>query len=103
VADDEGQEGHVLSQDRDELKMAHKFISLLQLENAKLHGVVRLLGGLVDDKEANCSYEVFEAQWEGLTNYVKGLSEFFSTHQKALQSLQEACPAVWDQDEVDEA
>ena len=103
MADDEGQEGHVLSQDRDELKMAHKFISLLQLENAKLHGVVRLLGGLVDDMEANCSYEVFEAQWEGLTNYVKGLSEFFSTHQKALQSLQEACPAVWDQDEVDEA
>jgi hypothetical protein len=102
VAYDEGQEGYVLSQDRDELKMAHKFISLLQLENAKLHGVVRLLGGLVDDMEANCSYEVFEAQWEGLTTYVKGLSEFFSTHQKALQSLQEACPAVWDQDEVDE-
>jgi hypothetical protein len=102
VADDEGQERHVLSQDRDELKLAHTFISLLQLENAKLHGVVRLLGGLVDDMEANCSYEVFEAQWEGLTTYVKGLSEFFSTHQKALQSLQEACPAVWDQDEVDE-
>lgn len=102
MADDEGQERHVLSQDRDELKMAHKFISLLQLENAKLHGVVRLLGGLVDDMEANCSYEVFEAQWEGLTTYVKGLSEFFSTHQKALQSLQEACPAVWDQDGVDE-
>jgi hypothetical protein len=56
----------------------------------------------VDDMEANCSYEVFEAQWEGLTTYVKGLSEFFCTHQKALQSLQEACPAVWDQDEVDE-
>jgi hypothetical protein len=52
---------------------------------------------------ANCSYEVFEAQWEGLTSYVKGLSEFFCTHQKALQSLQEACPAVWDQDEVDES
>ena len=103
MAYDEGQEGYVLNQDRDELKMAHKFISLLQLENAKLHGVVRLLGGLVDDMEANCSYEVFEAQWEGLTNYVKGLSEFFNTHQKALQSLQDACPAVWDQDEVDEA
>ena len=102
MAYDESQEGHVLSQDRDELKMAHKFISLLQLENAKLHGVVRLLGGLVDDMEANCSYEVFEAQWEGLTTYVKGLSEFFSTHQKALQSLQDACPVVWDQDEVDE-
>ena len=102
MAYDEGQEGYVLSQDRDELKIAHQFISLLQLENAKLHGVVRLLGGLVDDMEANCSYEVFEAQWEGLTNYVKGLSEFFNTHQKALQSLQEACPAVWDQDEVDE-
>ena len=84
------------------MKVAHQFISLLQLENAKLHGVVRLLGGLVDDMEANCSYEVFEAQWEGLTNYVKGLSEFFSTHQKALQSLQDDCPAVWDQDEVDE-
>ena len=102
MAYDEGKERHVLNQDRDELKMAHKFISLLQLENAKLHGVVRLLGGLVDDMEANCSYEVFEAQWEGLTNYVKGLSEFFSTHQKALQSLQDDCPAVWDQDEVDE-
>lgn len=82
--------------------MAHQFITLLQQENAKLHGVVRLLGGLVDDMEANCSYEVFEAQWEGLTSYVKGLSEFFNTHQKALQSLQDACPAVWDQDEVDE-
>ena len=102
MAHDEGKEGYVLSQDRDELKMAHQFIKLLQQENAKLHGVVRLLGGLVDDMEANCSYEVFEAQWEGLTAYVKGLSEFFSTHQKALQSLQEACPAVWDQDEVDE-
>ena len=102
MAYDEGKEGYVLSQDRDELKMAHKFIRLLQLENAKLHGVVRLLGGLVDDMEASCSYEVFEAQWEGLTSYVKGLSEFFCTHQKALQSLQEACPAVWDQDEVDE-
>ena len=56
----------------------------------------------MDDMEASCSYEVFEAQWGGLTSYVKGLSEFFSTHQKALQSLQEACPAVWDQDEVDE-
>ena len=52
--------------------------------------------------EASCSYEVFEAQWEGLTTHIKGLSEFFCTHQKALQSLQEACPAVWDQDEVDE-
>ena len=52
--------------------------------------------------EASCSYEVFEAQWGGLTSYVKGLSEFFSTHQKALQSLQDDCPAVWDQDEVDE-
>ena len=102
MAYDEGQEGYVLSQDRDELKIAHQFISLLQLENAKLHGVVRLLGGLVDDMEANCSYEVFEAQWGGLTSYVKGLSEFFSTHQKALQSLQDDCPAVWDQDEVDE-
>ena len=102
MAYDEGQEGHVLNIDRDQLKVAHQFISLLQLENAKLHGVVRLLGGLVDDMEASCSYEVFEAQWEGLTSYVKGLSEFFSTHQKALQSLQEACPAVWDQDEVDE-
>ena len=102
MAYDEGQERHVLNQDRYELKIAHQFIRLLQLENAKLHGVVRLLGGLVDDMEASCSYEVFEAQWGGLTSYVKGLSEFFSTHQKALQSLQEACPAVWDQDEVDE-
>jgi len=102
VAYDEGQEGYVLNSDREQLKVAHQFITLLQQENAKLHGVVRLLGGLVDDMGANCSYEVFEAQWEGLTSYVKGLSEFFCTHQKALQSLQEACPAVWDQDEVDE-
>ena len=102
MAYDESKEGYVLNPDREQLKVAHQFITLLQQENAKLHGVVRLLGGLVDDMEANCSYEVFEAQWEGLTTYVKGLSEFFCTHQKALQSLQEACPAVWDQDEVDE-
>ena len=88
--------------DREQLKLAHRFIGLLQAENAQLHSVLRLLGQLVDDMNANCSYEVFEAQWEGLTNYVKGLSEFFSTHQKALQSLQDDCPAVWDQDEVDE-
>ena len=83
--------------------MAHKFIGLLQRENAQLHGVLRLLGQLVDDMNANCSYEVFEAQWNGLTERVKGLSVFFETHQKALQSLQDACPDEFDADEVDEA
>ena len=102
MEDDEGQEGHVLSQDRDELKLAHQFITLLQQENAKLHSVVRLLGGLVDDMGSNCSYEVFEAQWDELTTQVKSLSEFFCSHQKALKSLQDDCPAIWDRDEVDE-
>ena len=91
-----------MNQDREQLKAAHKFIGLLQRENAQLHGVLRLLGQLVDDMNANCSFEVFEAQWNGLTEQVNRLSGFFESHQKALQSLQEACPAVWDQDEVDE-
>ena len=82
--------------------MAHKFIALLQRENAQLHGVLRLLGQLVDDMNANCSYEVFEAQWNGLTEQVKRLSGFFESHQKALQSLQDSIPDVWDQDEVDD-
>ena len=82
--------------------MAHKFIALLQRENAQLHGVLRLLGQLVDDMNANCSYEVFEAQWNGLTEQVKRLSGFFESHQKALQSLHDACPEVWDTDEVDD-
>ena len=89
--------------DREQLKLAHKFISLLQAENAQLHSVLRLLGQLVDDMNANCSYEVFEAQWNGLTERVKGLSGFFESHQKALQSLQDACPDEFDTDEVDEA
>ena len=62
-----------------------------------------LLGQLVDDMGNNCSYEVFEAQWNGLTERVKGLSGFFESHQKALQSLQDACPDEFDTDEVDEA
>jgi len=89
--------------DREQLKLAHKFIALLQAENAQLHSVLRLLGQLVDDMNANCSYEVFEAQWNGLTERVKGLSGFFESHQKALQSLQDACPDEFDTDEVDEA
>jgi hypothetical protein len=89
--------------DREQLKLAHKFIGLLQSENAQLHSVLRLLGQLVDDMNANCSYEVFEAQWNGLTERVKGLSGFFESHQKALQSLQDACPDEFDTDEVDEA
>jgi len=92
-----------LNQDREQLKVAHKFIALLQRENAQLHSVLRLLGQLVDDMNANCSYEVFEAQWNGLTERVKGLSGFFESHQKALQSLQDACPDEFDTDEVDEA
>ena len=88
--------------DREQLKLAHKFISLLQAENAQLHSVLRLLGQLVDDMNANCSYEVFEAQWNGLTERVKGLSGFFETHQKALQSLQDSIPDEFDSDEVDE-
>jgi hypothetical protein len=89
--------------DREQLKLAHRFIGLLQAENAQLHSVLRLLGQLVDDMGNNCSYEVFEAQWNGLTERVKGLSGFFETHQKALQSLQDACPDEFDTDEVDEA
>jgi hypothetical protein len=91
-----------LNHDREQLKVAHKFIALLQRENAQLHGVLRLLGQLVDDMNANCSYEVFEAQWNSLTEQVKRLSGFFESHQKALQSLHDACPEVWDQDEVDD-
>ena len=91
-----------LNHDREQLKVAHKFIALLQRENAQLHGVLRLLGQLVDDMNANCSYEVFEVQWNSLTEQVKRLSGFFENHQKALQSLHDACPAVWDQDEVDD-
>ena len=91
----------VLNHDREQLKVAHKFIALLQRENAQLHGVLRLLGQLVDDMNANCSYEVFEAQWNGLTERVKGLSGFFESHQKALQSLQDSIPDDFDIDEVD--
>jgi hypothetical protein len=91
-----------LNHDRDQLKVAHKFIGLLQRENAQLHGVLRLLGQLVDDMNANCSYEVFEVQWNSLTDQVKRLSGFFEGHQKALKSLHDACPEVWDTDEVDD-
>jgi hypothetical protein len=103
MEDDEGQEGRVLNQDREQLKLANKFIGLLQKENAQLHSVLRLLGQLVDDMNANCSFEVFEAQWNGLTEQVKRLSGFFESHQKALQSLHDACPEVWDTDEVDDS
>ena len=99
----EGQEGRVLNQDREQLKLANRFISLLQKENAQLHSVLRLLGQLVDDMNANCSFEVFEAQWEGLTDEVNRLSGFFESHQKALQSLQDAIPSDFDADEVDES
>jgi hypothetical protein len=51
---------------------------------------------------ANCSYEVFEVQWNSLTEQVKRLSGFFESHQKALQSLQDSIPDVWDTDEVDD-
>ena len=91
-----------MNHDREQLKVAHKFIGLLQRENAQLHGVLRLLGQLVDDMNANCSYEVFEVQWNSLTEQVKRLSGFFESHQKALQSLHDACPEVWDTDEVDD-
>jgi hypothetical protein len=84
------------------LKLANRFISLLQKENAQLHGVLRLLGQLVDDMDANCSFEVFEHQWEGLTDEVNRLSGFFESHQKALQVLQDSIPDVWDTDEVDD-
>jgi len=102
VEADEGQEGRVLNQDREQLKLANRFISLLQKENAQLHGVLRLLGQLVDDMDANCSFEVFEHQWEGLTDEVNRLSGFFESHQKALQVLQDSIPEVWDTDEVDD-
>jgi len=102
VEADEGQEGRVLNQDREQLKLANRFISLLQKENAQLHGVLRLLGQLVDDMDANCSFEVFEHQWEGLTDEVNRLSGFFESHQKALQVLQDSIPDVWDTDEVDD-
>lgn len=88
--------------DREQLKLAHRFISLLQAENAQLHSVLRLLGQLVDDMGNNCSYEVFEAQWNSLTDRVKGLGVFFESHQKALKSLQDACPIDFENDEVDE-
>ena len=99
----ESQEGRVLNQDREQLKLANRFISLLQKENAQLHSVVRLLGQLVDDMNANCSFEVFEHQWEGLTDEVNRLSGFFESHQKALQSLQDAIPSDFEADEVDES
>ena len=102
MAHDESQEGRVLNQDREQLKLANRFISLLQKENAQLHGVLRLLGQLVDDMDANCSFEVFEHQWEGLTDEVNRLSGFFESHQKALQVLQDSIPDVWDTDEVDD-
>jgi hypothetical protein len=102
VVADEGQEGRVLNQDREQLKLANRFISLLQKENAQLHGVLRLLGQLVDDMDANCSFEVFEHQWEGLTDEVNRLSGFFESHQKALQSLQDAIPSDFEADEVDD-
>ena len=91
-----------MNHDREQLKVAHKFISLLQRENAQLHGVLRLLGQLVDDMNANCSYEVFEVQWNSLTEQVKRLSGFFESHQKALQSLQDSIPDDFDNDEVDD-
>jgi len=91
-----------LQSDREQLKASHRFIGLLQRENAQLHGVLRLLGQLVDDMNANCSYEVFEAQWNGLTEQVKKLSGFFASHQKALQSLQDSIPDDFDTDEVDD-
>jgi hypothetical protein len=103
MAYDESEKGWLLNQDREQLKVAHKFIALLQRENAQLHSVLRLLGQLVDDMNANCSYEVFEHQWKGLTDEVKRLSGFFEGHQKALQSLHDACPNAFDQDEVDES
>jgi hypothetical protein len=53
--------------------------------------------------DANCSFEVFEHQWEGLTDEVNRLSGFFESHQKALQSLHDACPEAFDADEVDES
>ena len=99
----ESQEGRVLNQDREQLKLANRFISLLQKENAQLHSVLRLLGQLVDDMNANCSFEVFEHQWEGLTDEVNRLSGFFESHQKALQSLQDAIPSDFEADEVDES
>ena len=91
-----------MQSDREQLKASHRFIGLLQRENAQLHGVLRLLGQLVDDMNANCSYEVFEAQWNGLTEQVKRLSGFFEGHQKALQSLQDSIPDDFDTDEVDD-
>jgi len=91
-----------LQSDREQLKASHRFIGLLQRENAQLHGVLRLLGQLVDDMNANCSYEVFEAQWNGLTEQVNRLSGFFESHQKALQSLQDSIPDDFDTDEVDD-
>ena len=91
-----------MQSDREQLKASHKFIGLLQRENAQLHGVLRLLGQLVDDMNANCSFEVFEAQWNGLTEQVNRLSGFFETHQKALQSLQDSIPDDFDNDEVDD-
>jgi len=91
-----------LQSDREQLKASHRFIGLLQRENAQLHGVLRLLGQLVDDMNANCSYEVFEAQWNGLTEQVNRLSGFFESHQKALQSLQDSIPDDFDNDEVDD-
>ena len=103
MAYDEGQEGWLLNQDREQLKVAHKFIALLQRENAQLHSVLRLLGQLVDDMNANCSYEVFETQWNAITDRVKSLSAFFATHQKHLKTLQDACPDAFDADEVDES
>jgi len=103
VEADEIQEGRVLNQDREQLKLANRFIGLLQKENAQLHSVLRLLGQLVDDMNANCSFEVFEHQWEGLTDEVNRLSGFFESHQKALQSLQDAIPSDFEADEVDES
>ena len=91
-----------MQSDREQLKASHRFIGLLQRENAQLHGVLRLLGQLVDDMNANCSYEVFEAQWNGLTEQVNRLSGFFESHQKALQSLQDSIPDDFDNDEVDD-
>ena len=91
-----------MQSDREQLKASHKFIGLLQRENAQLHGVLRLLGQLVDDMNANCSFEVFEAQWNGLTEQVKRLSGFFESHQKALQSLQDSIPDDFENDEVDD-
>jgi len=88
VAHDESQEGRVFwVNDKFRLLLAHRFIDLVRAENTQLHGVIRLLGQLVDDMENNCSFEVFEAQWVEMTNQVKVLAKFFETHKTSLEEL----------------